>query len=106
MPLAMMLSKFFGCVSRCGWSVVSLGTLSVALGCSHAPPPKSQPSELLERVMPTFSMTSLNGTAIDTGGFEVPIVVKFFDADCSACARTLPATQELYQQKPDVAVIG
>lgn len=56
--------------------------------------------------MPTFSMTSLNGTAIDTGGFEVPMVVKFFAADCDACARTLPAAQGLYQQKPDVAVIG
>lgn len=102
----MMLSNIATRVSR--WSAVFLGCLSflVGLGCSHSPPPKSQPSELLERVMPTFSMTSLNGTAIDTGGFDVPLLVKFFAADCDACARTLPATQSLYQQKPDIAVIG
>jgi len=88
------------------WSAVSLVVFSLALGCGHPTPPKSEPSDLLERVMPTFSMTSLNGTAIDTGGFEVPLVVKFFDADCAACARTLPAAQSLYQQKPDIAVIG
>lgn len=102
----MMLSNIATRVSR--WSAVFLGCLSflAGLGCSHSPPPKSQPSELLERVMPTFSMTSLNGTAIDTGGFDVPLLVKFFAADCDACARTLPATQSLYQQKPDIAVIG
>lgn len=53
-----------------------------------------------------FSSTSLNGTAIDTGGFDAPVVVKFFAADCDACSRTLPATQSLYAQKPNVVVIG
>ena len=103
MHAAMKLSTFVTRVTYCTWSVV---TLSLAMGCSNAPPPKSQPSALLERVMPTFSMTSLNGTDIDTGGFDVPVVVKFFAADCAACARTLPAVQGLYRQKPDVAVIG
>src|SRR5688572_7827499 len=73
--------------------------LGLVVACGGAPPPKSQPSELLQRVMPMFSTTSLNGTAIDTGGFDSPIVVKFFDADCAACARTLPAAQGLYKQK-------
>lgn len=81
-------------------------TLGLVMACSSAPPPKSQPSELLQRVMPMFSTTSLNGTAIDIGGFDAPIVVKFFDADCAACARTLPAAQGLYKQKPNIIVIG
>ena len=103
----MMLSNFVARVSFWKrWDAIGFVLLGVATGCGHSPPPKSQPSELLERVMPTFSSTSLNGTAIDTGGFDVPIVVKFFAADCAACARTLPATQGLYRQKPDVAVIG
>ena len=102
----MMLRQVVARKTRRAWSAVNVGALCLVLGCSPSAPPKSQPSELLERVMPTFSMTSLNGTAIDTGGFEVPLVVKFFDADCDACARTLPAAQGLYQAKPDVAVIG
>jgi peroxiredoxin len=53
-----------------------------------------------------FSSTSLNGTAIDTGGFDVPVVVKFFAADCAACSRTLPAAQSLYSRMPNVVVIG
>jgi len=80
--------------------------LGFVVACGSTPPPKSQPSELLQRVMPMFSTTSLNGTAIDTGGFDAPIVVKFFDADCVACARTLPAAQGLYKQKPNIIVIG
>jgi len=101
-----MLSNFVARVSLWRrWDAIGFVIVGVATGCGHAPP-KSQPSELLERVMPTFSTTSLNGTAIDTGGFDVPMVVKFFAADCDACARTLPAAQGLYRQKPEVAVIG
>ena len=80
--------------------------LGLVVACGSPPPPKSQPSELLQRVMPMFSSTSLNGTAIDIGGIDSPIVVKFFDVDCAACARTLPAAQGLYKQKPNVIVIG
>ena len=53
-----------------------------------------------------FSSTSLNGTAIDTGGIESPMVVKFFASDCAACSRTLPAAQGVYSKHPDVVVIG
>ena len=74
--------------------------------CASPPPPKSQPSKLLQRVMPSFSSTSLNGTAIDTAGFDTPVVVKFFATDCQACERTLPAAQSLYSKKPNVVVIG
>jgi len=76
------------------------------LSCGSPPPPKSQPSKLLERVMPMFASTSLNGTAIDTGGIDAPLVVKFFAADCDACSRTLPAAQQLYSEMPEVVVIG
>ncbi len=56
--------------------------------------------------MPMFSSTSLNGTSIETGGIDAPIIVKFFDADCAACSRTLPAAQHVYAEMPDVVVIG
>jgi peroxiredoxin len=87
-------------------SLGMLACLFLSAACGHTPPPKSQPSQLLERVMPMFSSTSLNGTAIETGGIDAPIVVKFFDAECAACSRTLPAAQRVYAQMPNVVVIG
>ncbi len=93
------------------WTVVGTALTYTAfalsqLACSATPPPKSEPSKLLQRVMPMFSSTTLNGTAIDTGGIDGPVVVKFFAADCEACARTLPAAQGLYAKMPEVVVIG
>ena len=74
--------------------------------CASTPPPKSEPSEMLQRVMPSFSQESLNGTSIDTGGIDGPVLVKFFSNDCEACAHTLPATQAAYKRMPEVVVIG
>lgn len=53
-----------------------------------------------------FSSTTLNGTAIHTGGIDSPLVVKFFASDCKPCSRTLPAAQGLYSRMPEVVVIG
>ena len=89
-----------------GPAVFASACLLLAAACSHTPPPRSEPSQLLERVMPMFSSTSLNGTSIETGGIDAPLVVKFFDADCTACSRTLPAAQRVYAQMPNVVVIG
>lgn len=61
---------------------------------------------MLQRVMPSFSQETLNGTAIDTGGIDGPVLVKFFSNDCDACARTLQATQAAYKRMPEVMVIG
>lgn len=61
---------------------------------------------MLQKVMPSFSEETLNGTPIDTGGIDGPVLVKFFSNDCDACAHTLPATQAAYKRMPEVMVIG
>jgi peroxiredoxin len=84
-----------------------VGVVSLTLfACSATPPPKSEPSEMLQRVLPSFAQETLNGTAIDTGGFDGLVLVKFFSIDCDACSHTLPATQAAYKRMPEVTVIG
>jgi peroxiredoxin len=61
---------------------------------------------MLQRVLPSFSEETLNGTAIDTGGIETPVLVTFFSSGCKACERTLPAAQAAYKRMPEVMVIG
>jgi peroxiredoxin len=85
-----------------------VGVFAITLAsCATAPPPPSQPSPLLSRVLPSFAAQTLGATPFDTGqGAGHAMIVKFFSADCARCKSTLPAVQRIYSDNPDIVVIG
>lgn len=78
-----------------------------ALGCASTPPPRSQPSPLLNDVMPGFESETLSGNPLYTSGFEGrTLVVSFVATGCEPCERTLAAAQSMYADRHDVVVVG
>jgi peroxiredoxin len=79
----------------------------LALGCSATPPPPSQPSPLLSRILPSFDGKTLGQTPLDTTlGNGRPTVVKFFSSECARCKSTLEAMQRIYEDDSDLFVVG
>ena len=88
---------------RMGLSLAVAG----AIACSSAPPPTSEPSPLLKKILPSFQAPTANGGQLDTNAFRGrPLVVTFFSAECDECEGTLRATQETYARSRDVTVVG
>ena len=84
----------------------ALCTLLYACGAS-APPPPSQPSPILHRVMPTFDGDTLSQNHFDSGqGGGNRMIVNFFSSDCRECKTTLPALQRIYEGKTNLVVVG
>ncbi len=89
--------------------LITILVISLSLmGCGGAAaPPPSAASPLLSRPLPEFRRADLSGSTINTkqlGGSVV--VVKFFAKYCVPCRKTLPATQALSQERPDVRFLG
>lgn len=82
--------------------------LALALpACSHASPPPSQPSALLENPAPAFKRPTLDGSVFDSSSARgKTLVVKFFAKYCEPCKRTLPSLQALHERRSDVAFVG
>jgi peroxiredoxin len=91
--------------SRLG--ITSICALVFLAACAAGPPPPSHPSPLLSRVMPSFEGKTLNLTPFDSGQADGhPMVVKFFSAECARCKNTLPALQRIYEDNPDIVIVG
>jgi peroxiredoxin len=79
----------------------------LALGCASAPPPPSLTSPLLDDVMPSFESETLSGNSLYSASFQgQTLVVTFVDSECEPCERTLLATQSMYSDQHDVAVVA
>jgi len=88
-------------------AIRNFGLAVFAFGCASAPPPRSQPSPLLNDVMPGFESETLSGNPLYTSGFEGrTVVVSFVAAGCEPCERTLAAAQSMYADRHDVVVVG
>lgn len=86
---------------------LGLACVTLVSSCASAPPPRSQPSPLLNDVMPGFESETLSGNPLYTSGFEGrTLVVSFVTAGCEACERTLAAAQSMYADRHDVVVVG
>lgn len=93
------LSRLYSCVLL----------VALAQGCSGkvAEPPASANSPLQSRNLPEFRRPTLRGEVFDTAALSGRVVVvKFFAKHCIPCRRTLPATQALHRDHPEVAVVG
>ena len=57
--------------------------------------------------MPSFEGKTLNLTPFDTGQADGhPMIVKFFSASCARCKSTLSALQRIYEDNPDIVIVG
>ena len=95
-------------LAACPVRVASLVSALVLASCaSSGPPPKSQPSPLLSRVLPSFEGKTLNLTPFDSAQADGrPMIVKFFSSDCNRCKSTLPALERIHEDNKDVLVVG
>ena len=89
-------------------AVLVASTTAFALaGCSSGPPPKSQASPLLSRLMPSFSGETLtNNDFVSEQGDGHKMIVKFFSTSCDRCADTLAAVQRIQSDDSSVVVVG
>lgn len=70
---------------------------ALLLGCSPAPPPKSQPTELLGERLPPFQMVTLSGKVVTSESFQRhPVALAFVRTDCPECERTLEAVKGVF----------
>src|SRR5689334_17751256 len=87
-----------------GWAALCAFALAA---CGSEPPPATQASPLLDKVVPSFESKTLGGSVFEPGTFyERPLVVSFASPDCAACDRSLRAAQAMYGDLHDVVVIG
>jgi peroxiredoxin len=75
--------------------------------CASAPPPKTEPSALLDRAMPGFEVEPLNSSPRDSGSFYGrPLVLTFVEDDCAPCDQSLSAAQSIYSEDHDLVVVA
>lgn len=81
---------------------------SALVACSAAPSfPPSSPSVLLGRTLPHVKGRALSGEFIEPTTLQRrPMVVKFFAEYCAPCTRTLPETERLCREFPNVRCLG
>jgi peroxiredoxin len=64
-------------------------------------------SPLLEKPLPEFRRSALDGSSIDTKALDGRVVVlELFAEYCVPCVTSLPAAQEAHQGRPDAIFIG
>lgn len=83
--------------------------LPFATSCASQPaaPPPSAQSPLLEKPLPQFRRSALDGSDIDTKALEGRVVVlELFAEHCVPCVTSLPAAEQAHRGRPDAAFIG
>lgn len=80
--------------------------LPVGCGWMTAVPP-SAPSPLVGHAVPDFRRPTLHGETFDTAARRGDVVVvKFFATYCEPCKKTLPETERLHRERPELAIVG
>jgi peroxiredoxin len=85
---------------------VGIGSIGCA-GSGPAPAPPSAASPLLDKPLPAFRRSALDGRPIDTkelGGRVV--VVELFAEHCVPCVTSLPAAEAAHRARPDATFVG
>jgi len=86
-----------------------VGVLPFVTSCaskSAALPPSAQ-SPLLEKRLPQFRRSALDGSSIDTTALEGRVVVlELFAEHCVPCVTSLPAAEQAHQGRPEAAFVG
>jgi peroxiredoxin len=89
---------------------VLLGALLLPLSTScaaPAAPPASSPSPLIDKPLPEFRRTALDGSSVNTKALAGRVVVlELFAEHCVPCVTSLPAAQAAYDARPDAAFVG
>lgn len=76
---------------------ISLLSLCASVACASPPPPKSQPSELLDQRPPPFQTQTLSEKPLSSDSFAGhPVVLAFVKTDCPPCERMLEATTAVF----------
>jgi len=67
----------------------------------------SAPSPLLEKPLPAFSRTALDGTEVNSKALVGRVVVlELFAEHCVPCVTSLPAAEAAHRARPDAAFVG
>jgi len=96
-------------VSLVGGAPAPPGLLPLVTSCASKPaaPPPSAQSPLLEKPLPQFRRSALDGSSVDTQALEGRVVVlELFAEYCVPCVTSLPAAQEAHARRPNAAFIG
>jgi thiol-disulfide isomerase/thioredoxin len=81
--------------------------LCASIGCGAAALPPSAQSDILEKPLPTFARSTVQGGKVSTEeSLGKVVVVKFFAKYCKPCKKTLPAVEKLHRDNGDVVFIG
>jgi len=86
-----------------------VGVLPLGTSCASKPaaPPPSAQSPLLEKPLPQFRRSALDGSSVDTKALEGRVVVlELFAEHCVPCVTSLPAAQQAHQGRPEAAFVG
>ena len=69
--------------------------------------PASSRSPLLEKPLPEFRRTALDGSRVDTNELNGRVVViELFAEHCVPCVTSLPAAEEAHRSRPNAAFVG
>jgi peroxiredoxin len=69
--------------------------------------PPSAASPLLEKPLPEFRRSALDGANVDTKSLVGRVVVlELFAEHCVPCVTSLPAAEEAHRARPDVTFVG
>ncbi|HEX6276255.1 MAG TPA: TlpA disulfide reductase family protein, partial [Polyangiaceae bacterium] len=90
--------------------LVLIGALLLPLSTSCAAPvapPASSPSSIIDKPLPEFRRTALDGTSVDTKALAGRVVVlELFAEHCVPCVTSLPAAEDAHRARPDAAFVG
>jgi peroxiredoxin len=88
-------------------ALISLPPFATSCASRPAAPPTSAPSPLLEKPLPEFRRSALDGSTVDTKSLAGRVLVlELFAEHCVPCATSLPAALEAQRARPDAAFVG
>lgn len=79
-------------------SLLGLCAFVVFACAKQAPPPRSQPSELLDQRIPHFETQTLSEKPLTSDSFDDhPVVLAFVKTECPRCEQTLGVVKEVFE---------
>ena len=88
-------------------AVLSLLPLCTSCASRPAAAPPTASSPLLEKPLPEFRRSALDGTSVETKALVGRVVVlELFAEHCVPCVTSLPSAEEAHRSRPEVTFIG
>ena len=101
------VNRSIALLSRALLALYTLLPLCTSCATKPAAVPASFQSPLLEKPLPEFRRTALDGSRVDTKELKGRVVViELFAEHCVPCVTSLPAAEAAHRSRPTAAFVG